>query len=345
MRIAQVAPLHEAVTPDASGVLRSIFHLTEALVAAGHEVTLFASGDSQTSARLVALCPKATAQVSHAKQLLAVGTVTKSAKDFDVLHWHSGPLHFPSSALADYVHVTTVHDEMSQPGDDSLYNHFRELPLVAVAARQRRTQPTAGWIDTIPYGVSGSYYTVGRGNGNYIAAIGNVVTQEMTQVATRTGLSLKLLTDKAGTAGAATVSFKTTAERAAFLSDAVAVMCPATALDPVTSLYAVEAAACGAPVIAYENTPTASIIEKGKNGLIVRNTEHAADAVFSLRRFDRRRCRAYFEATLSASLMAERYVKVYNTVKVEKRKTFFRNVPHQVGSTLERALIEAATRN
>lgn len=339
MRIAQVAPLVEAVPPKLyGGTERIVSYLTEELVRAGHEVTLFASGDSCTSARLVALRERALRldpavldAVPHILVMLA--EVRRRAAQFDVLHFHVDFLHFPIfHDLAAHT-VTTLHGRADLPDLPPLYRYFPQYPLVSISNDQRRPLASANWIGTVYHGLpSGLLEFTAVPRGGYLAFLGRMSPEKRPdraiEIAQRAGLPLRMaakvddadreyfdrtiaplldqpLVEFIGEIGEA--------EKSAFLGNARALLFPIDWPEPF-GLVIIEAMACGTPVIAYPCGSVPEVIEDGVTGFIVAGIEEAVRAVERLDRLDRRRIRAVFELQFSAARMTRDYEALYAKV-------------------------------
>src|SRR5690242_9479733 len=174
MRIAQIAPLHESVPPQLyGGTERVVSYLTEALVDEGHDVTLFASGDSVTSARLISCCDGALRLAQHgdplALHMRMIAQVQAMAGRFDVIHWHVDFLHFASSRHVAVPQLTTLHGRLDLPGLPELYDEFTDMPVVSISAAQRVPLPQAGWVGTVHHGLPGDLLPLAREPGDYLA--------------------------------------------------------------------------------------------------------------------------------------------------------------------------------
>jgi len=338
VRIAQVAPLHESVPPKAyGGTERVVHYLTEALVALGHEVTLFASGDSQTSARLVPVRPRALrldpdCQDRLPHHIVLLEKVIALAPAFDFIHFHVDYLHFPLSRRAGLRHVTTLHGRLDIPDLDPLYREFRQMPLVSISDAQRAPLPWANWRRTIYHGLPADLLRPGNGHGGYLAFLGRISPEKRVdraiEIAQRVGLPLKIAA-KVDTADRA--YFDETirpllddprvellgeigeAEKNHFLGNAAALLFPIDWPEPF-GLVMIEAMACGTPVIAFRGGSVDEVIDDGVTGFVVETIDAAVDAVTRLRALDRRRCRQVFEQRFTARRMAEDYVTVFDAM-------------------------------
>ena len=180
MRIAQVAPLYESVPPKLyGGTERVVHYLTEELVRQGHDVTLFASGDSATSAKLVATCPAAL-RLSHtgfdelAPHFVMLEQVFRAAPEFDIIHFHIDYLHFPWSRRQAVPNLTTLHGRLDIPTLKRLYREFSDQPVVSISDAQRKPLPWINWQGTVHHGLPLDLLLPGDGEGGYLAFLGRI---------------------------------------------------------------------------------------------------------------------------------------------------------------------------
>lgn len=343
MRIAQVAPLYESVPPKQyGGTERIVSYLTEELIRQGHDVTLFASGDSVTAARLVPVCPRSLRldersidQLAH--HVLLLEHVSQRAHEYDVIHFHIDYLHFPVSRLLRIPHVTTLHGRLDIPDLAPLYNEFRETPVVSISNSQREPVPWANWQATIYHGLPEDLLRFRSEPGKYLAFLGRICPEKRVdraiEIAKRTGIPLKIA---AKVDPADKRYFKRVVEpllrtcpvadwvgeisdrqKGEFLGNASALLFPIDWPEPF-GLVMIEAMACGTPVIAYEGGAVAEVIEEGRTGFIVTELEDAIEAVRRVSDLSRARCRQVFEKRFTATRMARDYVKVYMRI-VDRR--------------------------
>jgi|SRR5579875_478338 len=339
MRIAQIAPLVEAVPPKLyGGTERVVSYLTEELVRSGHEVTLFASGDSRTSAELVPcaaralrLDPTVLDPIPH--MLVMLAEVRRRAAEFDVLHFHVDLLHFPIfHELAAHT-LTTLHGRIDLPDLPPLYRCFPQFPLVSISNDQRRPLAAANWVGTVYHGLPVDLLGfTARPRGDYLAFLGRISPEKRPdraiEIACLAGLPLKIaakvdnadreyfeqrirpllnhpLVEFVGEIGEA--------EKSTFLGNARALLFPIDWPEPF-GLVIIEAMACGTPVIAFPCGSVPEVIEHGVTGLIVDSVEEAARAVEEIDRLDRCAIRARFEQRFSAARMARDYEALYAKV-------------------------------
>jgi glycosyltransferase involved in cell wall biosynthesis len=337
MRIAQVAPLCESVPPKLyGGTERVVSYLTEELVRMGHEVTLFASGDSQTRARLVAACPRALWRDPDCRETLPHHTrlmeqVFADVSRFDVIHFHCDYLHFPLLRRCPCPNVTTLHGQLHVPDLKALFTEYIEVPLVSISDDQRRPIPEANWQATIHHGLPRNQHRFREHGGDYLAFLGRISPEKRIdraiEIARQAGMKLKIA---AKIYGEERVYFHETIEpllresssfvefigevggqlKDEFLGNAAALLFPIDWPEPF-GLVMIEALACGTPVVAWRNGSVPEVIEEGSTGFIVQSVPEAVEAVGRVGWLSRRRCRQAFEERFDASRMARDYVDVY----------------------------------
>lgn len=342
MKIAQVAPLYESCPPKLyGGTERVVSYLTEALVRAGHEVTLFASGDSETGAELRSVCPQALRLIdgydsSIAYHVVQLNRVKAEADAFDVIHFHTDFLHFPFfdqelSARS----VTTLHGRLDLPELPLVFGEFPDKPLVSISDHQRRPLPWLNWRSTVYHGLPVDSLDVGAGSGGYLAFLGRICPEKRPdraiEIARRAGLPLKIAAkvDKADTAYFEEVIRPllrdplieyigeiSDAEKSRFLGDARAMLFPIDWPEPF-GLTMIEAMGCGTPVIAYRHGSVPEIIEDGVTGFIVGGEQEAVDMMDATLSLDRNMVRARFEQRFSVERMMRDYLNVYMTLAEE----------------------------
>src|SRR6266576_608901 len=355
MRIAQVAPLYESVPPKHyGGTERVVSYLTEELVREGHEVTLFASGDSVTTARLVAACRQALRldkdcvdRLAH--HILLLENVFRHADDFDVIHFHVDYLHFPFSRRRPIVDVTTMHGRLDIPDLVPLYKEFRDMPLVSISNAQREPLPWVNWRATVYHGLPQDLYRYRPEPGKYFAFLGRIWPEKRVdraiEIAKQAGIPLKiaakvdpvdqdyfertvepLLRDSAVAECVGEISDE---EKDEFLGNAYALLFPIDWPEPF-GLVMIEAMACGTPVIAYDGGAVSEVVEEGRTGFIVKELEDAIKAVRRVPELSRARCREVFEKRFTSTRMARDYVKVYNRVIGRRVKARRRGSAHDI---------------
>ena len=335
MRIAQVAPLYESVPPKYyGGTERVVSYLTEELIRQGHEVTLFASGDSETKARLVAACRRSLRldeecidQMAH--QILMLERVFQRAAEFDIIHFHVDYLHFPLSRRQPITHVTTLHGRLDIPDLISLYQEFQDMPVISISNEQRKPLPWANWQATVYHGLPADLYRFRPEPGNYLAFMGRISPEKRVdraiEIAKRIQIPLKIAAkvdpvDKdyfesviAPLLGDPLVEFVGEigdAQKNEFLGNAYALLLPIDWPEPF-GLVMIEAMACGTPVIAYRGGAVPEIMEEGHTGFIVEELEDAVEAVQRVPELSRKRCREVFEQRFTVTRMARDYLQAF----------------------------------
>lgn len=335
MRIAQIAPLYESVPPRLyGGTERVVSHLTEQLVALGHEVTLFASGDSSTSASLVSPCPRALRLDSACvdgtpRHMIQLDQVIQQVEEFDILHFHSDYFHFPLSKKLNCPTLTTLHGRLDLDDLVPLYNHFDTLPLASISYAQRSPLPQAHWVGNVYHGLPIDLYKPTEKGGNYLAFLGRISPEKRPdraiEIAIRSGMDLKIAAkvDRADKdyfeskikplLGHPRVEYLgeiSDREKNDFLGGAYALLFPIDWPEPF-GLTMIEAMACGTPVIAFRCGSVPEIMKHGVTGFVVNDLESAIASVPCVSQLDRRVCRLVFERRFTADRMANDYVKLY----------------------------------
>jgi len=336
IRIAQIAPLWESVPPQRyGGTERVVHYLTEELVRRGHQVVLFASGDSRSSAELQSFLPQALRLAGYqgdaqAQSLLQGQQVIEQADRFDILHFHTGPLHFPTAARLPVPLLHTLHGPLTAAEQAIPLRRFRRVPLVSISDAQRRPLPRANWQGTVYHALPTDLYSPGTNPDSYLAFVGRVSPEKRLDraiaIATAVGLPLKVAAkvddcDQAywrqvieplilANPLVEFIGEVDDAGKQQLLSRALALLFPIDWPEPF-GLVMIEANACGTPVIAWREGSTPEIIEHGRNGLLVDSIEAAVEAVRDLERLDRSEVRACFEQRFSVARQAADYERIY----------------------------------
>jgi glycosyltransferase involved in cell wall biosynthesis len=334
MRIAQIAPLNESVPPKLyGGTERVVAYLAEELVEQGHEVTLFASGDSRTSAALAPAWPQALrlsgARDPIAPHLLQIEQVVQRAAEFDVLHFHNGQLHFPVCRRLPTPHLTTLHGRLDLPELGPLYDEYNDVPVVSISNAQRAPLPQAGWIGTVYHGLPRRLLRFSREHRGYLAFLGRISPEKRVDRAIAIAKACRLPLKIAAKVDAAdreyfegeirpllnhplidVVGEIGERDKSAFLGGARALLFPIDWPEPF-GLVMIEALACGTPVVAFRGGSVPEILDDGVSGFIVDSLEAAIDATRGIDRIDRRACRARFDARFTAERMAADYVDLF----------------------------------
>lgn len=331
MRIAQLAPLAESVPPKLyGGTERVVAWLVDELVELGHNVTLFASGDSKTRGNLHPVWPHALRLGKkrtdpNAAFALLLEAISKRARDFDVIHAHVDWLHLPLLSRLGVPFITTIHNRLDLPGLPNVVRKFPEANFVSISDNQRLPLPEANWSATIRHGLPTELYRPVYESGSYLAFLGRLTVEKGPEDAIRIARAAgKPLRIAAKIPRAETAYFKKHLEplidgakveligevndekKQPFLAQAAALLFPIDWPEPF-GLVMIEAMACGTPVIAYRSGSVPEVVEDGVTGFIVNNEEEAVRAVKELSRLDRRKVRARFEARFSAQRMAREY--------------------------------------
>ena len=334
LRIAQVAPLSESVPPKLyGGTERVVATLADELVSQGHSVTLFASGDSTTDARLVAPCARALRLGGDVDPLsthvLMVEMIAKHADEFDVVHFHIAPLHFSLARRLSTPHLTTLHGRLDLPELTALYTEFSDLPFVSISDAQRDPLPLQNWIGTVYHGLPIQELPFYQGPGSYLAFLGRISREKRVDraiaIAKACGMPLKIAA-KVDPSDA--LYFKTEiepllshpliefrgeiseAEKGDFLGHAQALLFPIDWPEPF-GLVMIEALACGTPVVAFRGGSVAEVIDHGVTGYVVNDLDQAIAATKRVHSLDRHVCRRQFEARFTATRMTDDYLQLY----------------------------------
>lgn len=337
MRIAQIAPLMESVPPRYYGGTERVVHfLTEALLELGHDVTVFASGDSLTRAELVPIVrnalwlePGVADPIPY--YMLMLDKVRTRAHEFDILHFHIDALHFPLFRGSAHRTVTTLHGRQDLPDVPALYRGFPDMPLVSISDAQREPIADANFVATIHHGLPKDLLQpTFEPRGGYLAFLGRLTPDkgplEAIRLARALGLKLRIAAkvDKvderyfrevlqpeiACGGGIEFIGEINDREKSAFLGEAQALLFPIDWPEPF-GLVMIEAFACGTPVLAFRAGSVPEVIEDGVTGRIVADLDEALLALPEVLSLNRRRIRAAFEARFTAERMARDYLDVY----------------------------------
>jgi glycosyltransferase involved in cell wall biosynthesis len=338
LRIAQIAPLYESVPPRLyGGTERVVSNLTEELVKLGHEVTLFASGDSLTSARLVSPCSSslrlnAKCVDSLPYHFISLDQVARRAENFDLLHFHTDYFHFPLTRHLQLPNITTLHGRLDIPDLQPLYRCFADAPLVSISDAQRIPLPRANWIATVHHGIPAAFYKPRFVRGDYLAFLGRISPEKRPdraiEIALRSGMKLKIAA-KIDRVDQDYFDFKIKPmlgdpliefigeigdhEKSDFLGKAYAYLFPIDWPEPF-GLTMIEAMACGTPTIAFRCGSVPEIISDRVTGFIVDDVQTAVDRVARIPEIERRACRAVFEERFAVERMTADYVSLYRRI-------------------------------
>ena len=338
MRIAQVAPLYESVPPFGyGGTERIVHHLTEALVAMGHDVTLYASGDSRTSARLVSACPRSLRREQACRDRLVhhmvlLDMLAQDHKRYDVIHFHVDYLHFLLSRQLRLPQLTTLHGRLDLPELVPFYDRFPDMPVVSISMAQRHPLPRASWLGSVPHGLPAETLRAGDGTGGYFAFLGRISPEKRVDRAIEIAISLGVPLRIAAKVDPVDEGYFrrhivpllehplveyvgeiSDEQKSGFLGDARALLFPIDWPEPF-GLVMIEAMACGTPVIAFDHGSVPEVVDDGVTGFIVRDLPSAVEAAARADDLSRGRIRETFERRFSAMRMAEDYVGLYRHV-------------------------------
>ncbi|HYZ23736.1 MAG TPA: glycosyltransferase family 4 protein [Rhodopila sp.] len=335
MRIAQIAPLAESVPPKLyGGTERVVAWLVDELVELGHTVTLFASGDSRTRAKLHPVWPRAL-RLGRPRTdpnlacAVLLEAISRRARDFDVIHSHIDWLHLPLLTRLGIPFVTTMHGRLDLPGIPEALREFPKASFVSISDNQRGPAKGANWCGTVYHGLPADQFRPSYEPGSYLAFLGRLTAEkgpeDAVRIARAAGMPLRIA---AKVPRGETVYFKQHIEpqidgtdvqligevdergKQPFLSGAAALLFPIKWPEPF-GLVMIEAMACGTPVIAYRAGSVPEVVDEGVTGFIVEGEEEAVQAVKNLARIDRRTVRARFEERFTSDRMARAYVRHY----------------------------------
>ena len=336
MKIAQIAPLFEAVPPKLyGGTERVVANLCDALVDLGHDVTLFASAEADTRARLVACRDEAirldpnplTSDVAAHLSMLA--QVSQQRDRFDILHFHTDMLHFPMFEDIASRTITTLHGRMDVKDLPTVYRYWSKFPLVSISDAQRLALPFANWVGTVHHGLPHDLCRFSAKPKGYLAFLGRMSQEKRPdraiEIAKRLGMPLKMAA-KVGLGDEVYFQREIVQlldhpliefigeigddQKSEFLGGADALLFPIDWPEPF-GLVMIEAMACGTPVVAFNNGAAPEVIDHGVTGFVVDDLESAVDAVRAAARLDRREIRRRFDRRFSATAMARSYLDLY----------------------------------
>jgi len=338
MRIAQVAPLTEAIPPKLyGGTERVVYWLTEELVALGNDVTLFASGDSNTSAKLKATWPRAlrldgSIRDPNALHMVMLERVRQFADDFDLLHFHLDYYPFSLFSRQPIPYLTTLHGRLDLPEHQPVFSTFRHVPLVSISNSQRRPVPQANWVNTIYHGLPENLLTPRPVKPSYLAVLGRIAPEKSIdraiRIAKRCGIPLKIAAkvDRAdqeyyaqvikpllGPPDVEYIGEIGDHEKSDFLSGAIALMVTIDWPEPF-GLVMIESMACGTPVIAFNRGSVPEVVEDDLTGFIVEDEISAIGALARVPTLSRKKIRARFEERFTARRMALDYLAAYRSI-------------------------------
>lgn len=334
MRIAQVAPLFESIPPRfAGGSERVISYLTEELVRQGHDVTLFASGDSRTRANLVAGCPQALNTLKSCRDPIAhhallVEALFKRAQSFDIIHNNTEYFPYSISRRQRVPMLTTMHWSLDYMKEDwgPLYSEFSDIPVASISDSQREAFPALNWQGTVYHGLPVDLFTFKKEPGKYLAFLGRLSPEKgvraAIEIAVRAGMELRIggnihqveyfkqieplfkhpLINYVGEVSQD--------EKNDFLGNAYAFLFPVNVKEAF-GLVMAEAMACGTPIIAHNRGSVLEVVDNAITGFVVETVDEAVAALKKIPSLSRESCRRTFERRFSAERMARDYVKIY----------------------------------
>jgi glycosyltransferase involved in cell wall biosynthesis len=339
MRIAQVAPLTESVPPQTyGGTERVVSYLTEELVQLGHQVALYASGDSVTSAELRPCCERALRldpgiadpvriyQESHERMMRRV---LAEAAEFDLIHFHIGWHEFPHFMQSATPCVTTMHGRLDVANMQQRLREFRSFPLISISDEQRRPVPELNWVTTIYHGQPDTLTVPGAAERGYLAFLGRISPEKRPdlaiQIAQQAGWPIRIaakvdpvdrvyfethIRPLLSLPGVEFIGEVGEADKMRFLAGAYALLFPIDWPEPF-GLVMIEALAAGTPVIAFRRGSVPEVIEHGRTGFVVDTVDEAARAVAAVDKLDRQELRAVFRDRFSVRRMAADHVRLY----------------------------------
>jgi glycosyltransferase involved in cell wall biosynthesis len=335
MKIAQIAPLIESVPPRLyGGTERIVSYLTEELVRLGHDVTLFASGDSITSAELASCCTRALRLDPTVRDIipyfmLMIDKVRERADEFDILHFHIDLFHFPLFRSLAARTLTTLHGRQDLGDLKPFYSRFGEMPLVSISNDQRKPLPHVHFVATVQHGIPAELHSPSFEQGSYLAFLGRISPEKRPdraiRIARAAGIPLKMAAkvDRADEdyfrndilpliagGGVEFIGEISEREKTQFLGEAAALLFPVDWPEPF-GLVMIEAMACGTPVLAFRCGSIPEVIEDGVTGIVVDNEQEAIAALPKILSYDRRLVRHRFEQTFTSTRMAQNYVSTY----------------------------------
>lgn len=319
------------------GTERVVSYLTEELVAQGHDITLFASGDSQTSAKLVPGSPRSLRlsgnSIDHlAHHIAMLDDVMRMAPEFDVIHFHIDYMHFPLSRYCALPSLTTLHGRLDLPDLLPVYKKFPDAPLVSISLSQRKPMPRVNWVGNISHGLPMDLLAFQPKAGAYLAFLGRISPEKRVdraiEIARRAGMPLKIAAkiDKAdreyydstikplmNDPNVEFIGEISEHEKSEFLGNAYAYLFPIDWPEPF-GLTMIEAMACGTPTIAFNCGSVKEVMQEGLTGFIVEDMDQAVAAVAKISTIERTACRNVFEKRFTATHMAENYVELYRSM-------------------------------
>jgi glycosyltransferase involved in cell wall biosynthesis len=338
MRIAQISPLTEAVPPKLyGGTERVISWLTDELVSLGHDVSLFASGDSVTTAKLEPMWPRAlrldgSVRDPNALHMTMIEHVCRRADEFDILHFHLDYYPFSLMSRQQVPFVTTLHGRLDLPEHQPMFDTFSSVPVVSISNSQRRPVHSAGWAGTVYHGLPRDLLVPQLKTPSYLAFLGRISPEKRVdravRIAERCGLPLKVaakvdqvdidyfnddIRDLLNKPHVEFIGEISDAQKSEFLSGAMALIVPIDWPEPF-GLVMIEAMACGTPVIAYNRGSVPEVVEDGVTGFVVEDETSAVAAIRDISKLNRATIRQRFDERFTASRMARDYLNIYREI-------------------------------
>ncbi len=345
MKIAQVAPLIESVPPKYyGGTERIVSYLTEELVKMGHDVTLYASGDSETSAKLRPMCHRALRLDKHSKDPVAdhiymSERVFQESHEYDIVHSSIDYVPFPLLRRMAVPNVTTLHGRLDIPNLFNLYQEFDDIPLISISNYQRVPLSWANWVATVYHGIPEDLYKYNENPGKYVAFIGRISPEKRVDTAIRIARSAKVPLKIAAKVDKIDKDYFGSviepmlsgpdieyigeigeSEKGEFLGNAMALIFPIDWPEPF-GLVMIEAMACGTPIITRPHGAIPEVIDHGTTGFVFKDMKEAVQAVKDIPKIARRTCREVFEKRFTSKIMANNYVKVYEKLIAQSKKS------------------------
>jgi len=343
LRIAQIAPLYERIPPKLyGGTERVVSYITEELVRRGHDVTLFAAGDAQTTARLHAACPQALRLAGKQElggflQLPMLSDVYENAEDFDVIHSHIDYWSFPFARLSKTPSVSTMHGRLDLKDLKPIYARYKTVPLISISDGQRMPVPFMNWISTVHHGLPRDLLNYSKGPGKYLAFLGRISPEKRPDlaidIARKAGIPIKLaakvdVVDRAyfdqvikprlAFPDVEYIGEINESQKNEFLGNALALMFTIDWPEPF-GLAMIEALACGTPVIARSCGSVPEVLRNGVSGIMATEFDDLVQAVKNIDSISREGCRKEFETRFTAEVMAVQYEHIFHSLISARR--------------------------
>jgi glycosyltransferase involved in cell wall biosynthesis len=339
MRIAQVAPLHESVPPKTyGGTERILSWLTEGLIKKGHDVTLFASGDSVTRARLISIVPRALRLEPNfmvdkvGYHALMFEQVLKLAASFDIIHFHSDYAHLPYVRLMQTPTLTTTHSRLDYLPLKEIWKENNGFPVVSISQAQRGPIPWLNWQATVHHGMPEEMFTLNEKPGEYVLFLGRICPEKRPdraiEIARKAGIHLKIAAKvdpvdreyfnkeiKPLLDGPLVeyIGEVNDSQKQELIGNAIALIHPIEFPEPF-GIVMIESLACGTPIVAFRTGSIPEVVDEGVTGFVVDNVDDAVKALQKVKTLDRKRCREVFEKRFSSSRMVDDYLTIYEQV-------------------------------